>query len=344
MKIVGLEEHIAMPQLLEAWSKIPGIPQIAELGYGDAPMALRLRDAGARRLAEMDDQGVDVQVLSLSNPGVQNLAAKDAVTVARECNDALAEVVDRNPTRFQAFAAIPTPAPEAAAMELERAVTRLGFRGAMLFGRTGTTHADAPQFDDLYGAAERLGAPLYFHPQAPVRPVFDAYYAGIDPKVDFMFATFGVGWYYDLGVQLLRLIFSGVFDRHPKLQVIVGHWGELVLFYLDHIASMQTLGLKLERPLAHYFRQNVWVTGSGTLSERYLRWTAEVVGTDRMLYASDYPFTYSTGDPIVETSGGRARSFLERAPLTEAERIAIGSGNWERLTAHLPVRARRSAA
>jgi uncharacterized protein len=339
MKIVGLEEHIAMPQLLDAWSRVPGTPEIPELGYGDAPLALRLRDKGARRLAEMDDQGVDVQGLSLSTPGVQNLAPEDAVLVAREVNDALSEIVDNNPTRFQAFAAVPTPAPEAAAAELERAVTKLGCRGAMLFGRTGTAHADAPQFDDLYGVADRLGAPLYFHPQTPVRAVHDAYYAGINPKVDFMFATFGVGWYYDLGVELLRLIFSGVFDRHPNLQVIVGHWGELVLFYLDHIASMQTLGLHLERPLAQYFRQNVWVTGSGTLSERYLRWTAEVVGTDRILYSSDYPFTYATGDPIVETSAGRARSFLERAPLTADEKDAIGSGNWKRLTACLPARS-----
>jgi predicted TIM-barrel fold metal-dependent hydrolase len=344
VKIVGLEEHIVLPQLLDAWSKLPGVPQIPELVYGDAPIALRLRDKGSRRLADMDDQGVDMQVLSLSTPGVQNLAPKDAVIVAREMNDALAEIVVHNPNRFQAFAAVPTPAPEAAAAELERAITQLGCRGAMLYGRTGTVHADAPQFDDLYSVAERLGAPLYFHPQTPVRPVLDAYYAGINPTVDFMFATFGVGWYYDLGVQLLRLIFSGVLDRHPNLQVIVGHWGELVLFYLDHIASMQTLGLHLQRPLAHYFRQNIWVTGSGTLSERYLRWTAEVVGTDRMLYACDYPFTYATGDPIVETSGGRARSFLERAPLTDQERIAIASGNWERLTAHLTAKSRSAAS
>ncbi|MBC8083691.1 MAG: amidohydrolase family protein, partial [Hymenobacter sp.] len=266
LKIVGLEEHVAVQPLLDAWAKVPGIPQIAELGYGDEPLAKRLRDVGTQRLADMDDLGIDVQVLSLSTPGVQSLAPDAAVTVARASNDALAVIVRAHPTRFQALAAVPTPDPEAAAEELERAVTQLGFRGGMLFGRTGDVSADAREFDPLYATAARLGAPLYLHPQTPVQPVMQAYYAGFDKKVDQMFGTFGLGWYYDNGVQLLRLIFSGVFDRHPNLQVIVGHWGELVLFYLDHIASMQATGLRLERPLADYFRQNVWVTGSGLLS------------------------------------------------------------------------------
>ena len=335
MRIVGLEEHVALPVLLDAWARV-GIPQIPQLGYGDEPFAQRLRDVAARRLADMDDQGIDVQVLSLASPGVQNLPAADAVNVAREANNALAEVVDGNPERFQALAAIPTPVPEAAAAELERAVTQLGFRGAMLYGRTGTMLADAPEFDDLYSTAERLRVPLHFHPQTPVQPVLDAYYSGLG-GVGMGLATAGLGWYYDLGIQYLRMIFSGVFDRHPGLQVIAGHWGEVVLFYLDHTGIMAP-NAKLERPLADYFRQNFWVTGSGTVSERYLRWTAEVVGTDRMMYSTDYPYTFGTrpgGYPFLDTSGGVGRSFLEQAPFTEEEKAAIGSGNWERLTGHV---------
>ncbi|MFF7755938.1 amidohydrolase family protein [Streptomyces sp. NPDC007971] len=335
LRIVGLEEHVALPVLLDAWAKA-GIPQIPQLGYGDEPFAQRLRDVGERRLADMDDQGLDVAVLSLATPGVQNLPAADAMSVAREANDALADVVNSNPDRFQAFAAIPTPAPEAAAAELERAVTQLGFRGAMLYGRTGDKLADAPEFDDLYATAERLRVPLHFHPQTPVPAVLDAYYSGLG-QVGMGLATAGLGWYYDLGVQYLRMIFSGVFDRHPGLQVIAGHWGEVVLFYLDHIGIMAH-NAKLERPLAAYFRENFWVAGSGTVSERYLRWTAEVVGTDRMLYSTDYPYTFGTrpgGFPFLDTSGGIARSFLEQAPFTEEDKAAIGSGNWEKLTGHL---------
>ncbi|MBF8186423.1 amidohydrolase family protein [Nonomuraea sp. K274] len=336
LRIVGLEEHVVLPLLLDAWAKA-GVPQLPHLGFGDEPFARRLRDTGDRRLADMDDQGVDVAVLSLSTPGVQNLAPADAVSVAREANDALAEIVDAHPQRFQALAAIPTPSPEAAAAELERAVTRLGFRGAMLYGRTGAKLADAPEFDDLYGTAERLRVPLHFHPQTPVQPVLEAYYSGLPNGVGPMLAGAGLGWYYDLGVQYLRMIFSGVFDRHPDLQVIAGHWGEVVLFYLDHIGILRDTA-KLERPLADYFRQNFWVAGSGTVSERYLRWTAEVVGTDRMLYSTDYPYTFGTrpgGFPFLDTSGGVARSFLEQAPFTEEEKAAIGSGNWERLTGHV---------
>ena len=327
MQIVGLEEHLVVPGLLAAWSRLPGMQQASEAGFGDDPLAQRLRDIGDLRLADMDSQGVDIQVLSLTTPGVQNLAPTDAVTVAGEANDALAAMVTRNPTRFQALAAIPTPEPDRAAEELERAITRLGFRGAMLYGRTGTTNADDRRFDSLYATAARLHAPIYLHPQTPVAPVREAYYSGYGDEIDAMFANFGIGWYYETGVQLLRMIFSGVFDRHTNLQVIIGHWGELVLFYLEHTAVMQAMGLHSDRPLQDYFRQNVWVTGSGLYSERYLRWSAEVVGIDRIVFSTDYPFR--------DTGGGTARAFLEDAPLTEAEKAAIGSGNWERLMGQL---------
>ncbi|WP_020417364.1 amidohydrolase family protein [Amycolatopsis sp. ATCC 39116] len=344
LRIVGLEEHVVLPVLLDAWAAAGVRPNVYP---DDHPVTRRLCDVGDERLADMDEQGIDVAVLSLATPGVQNLPPADAVRVAREANDALAAIVDANPSRFQAFAAIPTSSPEAAVEELERAVTGLGFRGAMLYGRTGDALADAPQFDDLYGAAERLHVPLHFHPQAPVRAVQAAYYSGLPNGVGAALATAGLGWYYDLGVQYLRMIFSGVFDRHPGLQVIAGHWGEVVLFYLDHVGFLGEMA-RLQRPLADYFRQNFWVAGSGTVSERYLRWTAEVVGTDRMLYSTDYPYTFGTrpgGFPYLDTSGGIARSFLENAPFTEEEKAAIGSGNWERLTGHLNAdrRSRRPA-
>ena len=325
MKIIGLEEHVVVPELLAAWSSIPGFQQTTEKGFGDARIAQRLRNVSDRRISDMDDQGIDVQVLSLTTPGVHNLSPADSVVVAREANEALAEIVAKNTQRFQAFAAIPTPAPESAADELERAIVKLGFRGAMLNGRTGNKSADAPQFDSLYEAAERLDSPLYLHPQVPTRAICEGYYSGFSSQVDSVFASFGLGWYYETGVQLLRMIFSGVFDRHPRLQVIVGHWGKVVLFLLEHTAKMESTGLHLERPLADYFRENVWITGSGLLSERYLRWTVEVVGVERIMYSTDYPF--------MDTSGGKARSFLEHLPLTEIEKASIAAGNWERLTA-----------
>ena len=133
----------------------------------------------------------------------------------------------------------------------------------------------------------------------------------------------------------MRMILGGVLDRHPGLQMIVGHWGELVLFYLDHVESMRTLGLKLDRPFIDYFRQNLWVTPSGLLSDRCFRWGLEVMGPERLLYSTDYPFTYGMGYPVMDTRSGAARAYLDRAPLGSEQKAAIGSGNWERLTGHL---------
>lgn len=328
MRIVALEEHFVVPELLDAWRHLPREDRDdVSAGLGDDVISQRLRDVGEQRIADMDDQGVDVQVLSLNSPGVQSLAPADAVSVARQSNDALSEIVASNRERFQAFAAVPTPDPAAAAAEFERAITTLGFRGALLNGRTGTVNADDIRFDDLYGAAARLRAPLYLHPQTPVRAVRAAYYSGLGEQVDGAFANYGIGWHYETGIQLLRMVFAGVFDRHPDLQVIIGHWGEAVLFYLERVQMLEHMGLQLERPLVDYFRQNVWITGSGLTSPRYLRWTAEVIGVDRILYATDYPF--------VQTGDGRARAFLESAALTQAEKTSIASGGWDRLTAHL---------
>jgi hypothetical protein len=324
MRITALEEHFVVPELVAAWTRLLGGEAH---GGGDDPLSRRLRDTGEERIAAMDDQGVDVQVLSLTSPGVQNLGAADAVHVAREANDALAGIVAGNPDRFQAFAAVPTPDAEGAAAELERALTTLRFRGALLNGRTGTVNADDPRFDDLYGVAARRSAPLYLHPQTPVEPVRQQYYDGFGDASG-AFANHAIGWHYETGVQLLRMILGGVFDRHPDLQVVVGHWGEVVLFFLERFsAGIERSGLHLDRPIADYFRQNVWVTGSGVLSERYLRWTAEVVGVERILYSTDYPY--------IDTGAGRARAFLEQAPFSAEQKAAIGSGAWERLTGHL---------
>lgn len=310
-----------------------GYTQFTKVGKGAGAPGERLLDLGAGRLADMDDQGIDLQVLSVTTPGVQNLAPDVAVPLAREANDAIAAAVRSHPDRFEGFATLPTPEPAAAAEELDRAVTRLGFAGAMLLGRTGAKNIDHPDFEPIWTTAARLRAPIYLHPQMPVPAVRDAYYSGIDPITDFLLGGPGIGWHYETGVQLLRLILSGTFDRHPHLQLIIGHWGEVVLFYTERLAKMQQWKqLNLDRPLIDYFRSNVSYTGSGDLSDRYLRWTIDVVGVERIMYATDYPF--------VDTGADQARRFLENANLTDTERNAIAHGNWERLTAHLPAPAR----
>ena len=154
----------------------------------------------------------------------------------------------------------------------------------------------------------------------------DAYYSGFGNPIDFVLRDFGIGWHYETGMQILRMVFAGVFDRHPDLQVVTGHWGEVVLFYLERTQQMvDAMGVHLDRKLEEYARSNLWVTGSGLLSQRYLRWAMEVIGADRIMTAVDYPY--------VDNSGGAALRFLMEAPITDEQREGIASENWDRLLA-----------
>lgn len=264
---------------------------------------MRLADFGDERLAGMAKAGLDVQVLSLSTPGVQNLASADAVALQTAANDTLAEAIRARPGSFQGLATLATPRPAAAAAELERAVTELGLNGAMLFGRTRDRNMDEPAFWPIYEAAAALKAPLHLHPQSPPAAVRGAYYSGYGPRVDAALATHGIGWHYDSGVQVLRLILSGVFDRFPDLRVIVGHWGEMVLFYLDRIDSLNEL-VGLRRPVSDYFRTNIFLAPSGILS-RMLPEVGDRGGLRR-------PDPVLDGLPLRHPAAGRGACFLCR--------------------------------
>ena len=326
LRFVGLEEHFIVPDVLAAWQALdPILQDFALIPASRGEMARQLVDLGERRLVDMAETGLDVQVLSLATPGVQSLDADAAVTLQFAANELLAEAVRSRPERYQGFATLATPAPEKAARELERAVTELGLDGAMLFGRTRDENLDHPRFWSIFEAAEALRAPLYLHPQTPPPSVREAYYSGLD-AAGVALGTHRLGWHYETGVQLLRLIISGVFDRFPDLQVVVGHWGESVLFYLERLAPIAAIA-GLERPLVEYFRTNIWVTPSGMFSPRYLRWAIDLVGVDRIMFATDYPFEFAP-------SGG-ARRFLQEADLSDADCAKIASGNWERLRADI---------
>ena len=337
MRIIGLEEHFATAEVTKAWLSLD--PQWQDLSLQGAvrgELARRLLELDGERLAAMDEVGLDVQVLSLTSPGVQNLAPAEALALQSAANDLLAETVRAHPDRFQGLATLATPDPAGAARELERAVTKLGLNGGMLFGRTRERNLDHPDFWPSFEAAEALRAPLYLHPQSPRPTVREALYSGLGAEMDIAFATYGIGWHYEAGVQLVRLMLSGVFDRFPDLQIITGHWGEVVLFYIERIESIAQLSGGLQgtappakgtRPISDIIRRNVSVTPSGIWSQRYLRWAIEAIGVERILFSTDYPF--------VPTAPGGARSFLEAADLSQADREKIASGNWNRLCADI---------
>ena len=327
MKIIAIEEHFVTGDVAAKWAGLDSVNQDDSLHLfpSDSIIEQRLKDLSDDRLQQMDAIGVDVQVLSMTTPGTQVLAPEDAVPLAARANDLVAATVRGHPNRYQAFATLPTPDPAAAARELERSVTQLGCKGAMLCGRTRERNADHPDFLPIYEAAAHLGVPLYIHPQIPVRGVRDAYYSGFGDPVDLWLSTGAIGWHYEAGMQILRLVLSGVFDRYPNLQIITGHWGEVILFYLERIDMLSKAGTKLERPVADYVRQNVSVTPSGIFSQRYLRWAIEVLGADRVLFSTDYPYQ-NAGE-------NGARRFLTEAPIDEADRKKIAHGNWERMGA-----------
>lgn len=322
MKIVALEEHFVTPALTAAWAGLPAVWADDSQTLNTADIDERIGELGERRLGDMAETGVDVQVLSPTAPGVQSLTAEVAVPLARDLNDLTAATIARWPDRFGGFAALATPDPQAAVRELERAVGTLGLQGGFLYGRTRDRPLDHPDLLPVFEAAASLGVPLYLHPQTPSHGVREAYYTGLGDKLDKVFAGSGIGWHYETGLQLVRLILAGVFDRFPDLQIIVGHWGEAVLFYLERIETMAK-ATTLERPIADYFRSNVSVTPSGMFSHRYLRWAIEVLGVERIMFSADYPYQFAPD--------GGARAFLEQAELSPADRELIASGNWERL-------------
>ncbi|WP_246725237.1 amidohydrolase family protein [Beijerinckia sp. L45] len=323
VKIIGLEEHFVTSDVLAAWRELDPKWQDVALKQSDrGDVERRLIDLAAERLASMDETGLDVQVLSLTAPGVQSLESGKAAALQTASNDLLAEAIRRRPDRFQGLATLATPDPNAAARELERAVTRLHLNGAMLFGRTRDRNLDHPANWAIFEAAAALRAPLYLHPQSPTPAVREAIYGGFGEPLDGALSTFGLGWHYETGVQLLRLVLSGVFDRFPDLQIVTGHWGEVVLFYLDRIDEL-TKPAKLERPVSHYFHRHVSITPGGIWSERYLRWAIEVLGIERILFSTDYPYRF--------TPDGGARRYLVEANLSDAEKDAIAHGNWDRL-------------
>ncbi len=321
MRTIAVEEHFVSPGFLAG----PGKGFMDGLRSRGGPFAEayeKLQEIGDKRIAEMDAAGVDMQVLSLGAPGVEQSDVEEQISIACEANDFLAEGVGRNPDRLAAFATLPVAAPEKAASELDHRVTRQGFKGTLINGHIQGRYLDDRFFSPILERSEALNVPIYIHTAAPPKAVVDAYYGGFFPQVSAAFAIAGWGWHVDTSVHVIRMILGGVFDRHPNLQVIIGHMGEGIPFLLPRMSEMMPRELtKLERPIETYLRENIHYTFSGfRFPATFLNLMLEV-GVSRIMFSADAPYQ----------SMAASRAFLQHLPVSEADRERIAHGNAEKL-------------
>jgi len=288
------------------------------------PLRDRLVDVGALRIKEMDEAGIDLQVLSHSAPATQRLDAESSVKVAREANDRLRQRIEEGKGRFEGFAVLPTANPKAAADELERAVTKLGFKGAMIHGLTWIgaekLFIDDKRFWPIFERAQALDVPVYLHPAVPHPAVVEAYYK--DYLKDFPgLLTAAWGFTVETATQGIRMVLSGVFDAHPRLKIILGHLGESLPFSLWRIdMALQRQGNR-STPFRDAFREHFWITTSGNFSTPALLCCVLEMGVDRILFSIDYPFVPNAPGP----------RWMEHVPLGDEDRRKILGGNAERL-------------
>ena len=319
MRTITLEEHFSTPEFLEATARLwEGDPAV---NFWKANRD-KLIDTGKDRIADMDAAGIDLQVLSLSGIGMDKLDPPTATVLARDTNDSLASAVRAHPDRFAAFATVALQEPEKAALEFERSVKQLGFKGVMVNGTSDGMFLDHARFTPLFETAQALDVPIYLHPAPPPEEVRKEYYGDLPSNLGFILSTAGWGWHVETGLHCLRLIVSGLFDRFPKLKIIIGHMGEALPYYIVRANDFLAQSTKhLQRPISEYFHEHFYITTSGCFSLPPFLCALQVVGAERILFSVDYPFAANT----------LGRAFLDSLPVSQEEMAQITHKNAERL-------------
>ncbi|WP_316823898.1 amidohydrolase family protein [Pedobacter miscanthi] len=323
MRIVTLEEHISFPEMAEK------IPKHALGGFGQSErmqqLAAKLADISGERLKSMDANGISMQVLSVDSSGANLLNPTEGPAFATLYNDLIAERITGLESRFTAFAHLPMTAPMAAADELERAVKKYNFRGAMIRGLTQGKFLDQAEFEPIFERAEKLNVPIYLHPGLPPKEVADIYYSGL-PNHSGMaeaLACYGWGWHAETALHVLRLLYSGIFDKFPKLNLIIGHMGEMLpmMMVRSERAFQPGNGGANQRSLSETFHQQVHITTSGFFSQPPLKIALDTFGIDNIMFSVDYPF--STNEMGI--------AFLNDIELAEEYVAKIAHGNADKL-------------
>ncbi|WP_190304698.1 amidohydrolase family protein [Pseudomonas chlororaphis] len=323
---IATEEAFAVPEWQVAMSKLslqgPEANEVKFLNFVQSVDEWRIGLTDfSHRLNIMDRYGVDMHLLSLTTPGVQSFAPEIASQVAYLVNDQLAEIIAKYPTRFAGLATVAPQNPEEAAQELERAITKLGLNGLLINSYTNDEYLDLPKYDPILSMAAKLKVPLYIHPRTPSPSMVKPYAAH---------GLIGALWGFaaDTGLHAMRLIMSGVFDRHPDLKVVLGHMGEGIPYWFSRIDNMyhkfnalgaaEAIGIRpLRQVPSEYFKTNIYMTTSGMNSHATLEYAIKLLGSERIMFAIDFPYE-STEESI---------AFLETAPITLQERENIAHLN-----------------
>ncbi|MCQ2558024.1 MAG: amidohydrolase family protein [Oscillospiraceae bacterium] len=330
MKKITLEEHFStfeLSQIRNEWVARMGMPLPVNSDRG-MQLGRLLGDFENYRLPEMDKYDIEIQVVGTSSPSVQGIiSTADAVAMAREVNDILADNINKHPDRFAGFATLPMQDGEAAAKELERCVKEYNFRGALIHGHTNYEYLDARKNWVMWEAAEALDVPIYLHPTES-DPTQLKLYEGYPELLGAVWS-----WGVETAGHALRIMCSGIFDQFPKTQLILGHLGENIPYGLWRMqnqweqslrgSSMHTEAsrIRLKKTPTEYMRENVMLTTSGNYSPEALRCAIDVMGIDRIMFSVDYPFEETA--PAVE--------FIESAALTDEEREKICYSNAKKL-------------
>jgi len=289
-------------------------------GYASMHFLDGLLDVEKTRLPQMDQYGVDMHVLALTAPGVQMFDADTATELAALANDRLAEICRKHPTRFVGLASMAPHSPKRAAREMERAINDLGLNGFMINSHTNSEYLDNPKYWPILEAAEALDRPIYIHPRAA-----SDLFAG--PLRDYGMDSAMWGYGMEVGTHAVRMMTSGLFDRFPKLKIVIGHMGEAVHFWLWRITFMnsraQRIGRapKTELTMAEYFQRNFAITTSGVEDDLALDYSIRKIGVDNVMWAIDYP--YQPTAPAVE--------WMNKTPLSDADKAKVYGGNAERI-------------
>jgi len=341
VKTIAIEEHYYSQEYLDYLRSRKDYPRVEVAGDGSEWMSLmppdfksfhptgvqnRLLDVGEARLKDMDENGIDMQVLSLSTPGVEAFDAAEGTAMAIKTNDYLAGIVKKHPDRFAGYAAIAPQDPEAAAVELERAVTELGLKGANINSHIRGEYLDNQKYWPIFEKAEKLGVPIYLHPRHPAPDMVRPYL----PYRELAFPLWGFG--ADTGLHAMCLICSGVFDKYPGLKIILGHLGEALPFWMNRMdekwkpmkaaeLTPEPFARKLNKIPGQYIKDNFMITTSAMYWQPLLQFVHSVIGADRLLFAVDYPY---------ETNQGAVQA-VEAMPIDNTDKEKIFHLNAEKL-------------